>query len=129
MTARGGMTSHAAVVARGMGKPCVAGCTALGIDATYATLTINGKIYKEGDHLTIDGGTGEVIEGLVPTISATISDGFAKFMSWADEFRSLKIRTNADNPEDSKTALSFGAEELVSVERSICFLKPIVFLP
>lgn len=110
LTARGGMTSHAAVVARGMGKPCVAGCTALIIDSKAETLTVNGKTYKEGDFLTIDGGTGEVIEGSVPTIAASISDDFAIFMSWADEFRTLKVRTNADNPEDSHTALDFGAE-------------------
>jgi pyruvate,orthophosphate dikinase len=110
LTARGGMTSHAAVVARGMGKPCVAGCSELAISYTNLTLTINGKVYKEGDWLTIDGATGEVIEGEVPTISAEISDDFATFMSWADEVRKLKIRTNADNPTDSKTALMFGAE-------------------
>ena len=110
LTARGGMTSHAAVVARGMGKPCVAGCTALIIDGKAETLTVNGKTYHEGDFLTIDGGTGEVIEGAVPTIAATISDDFASFMKWADEIKTLKVRTNADNPEDSETALEFGAE-------------------
>ncbi|MCO4792463.1 MAG: pyruvate, phosphate dikinase [Bacteriovoracaceae bacterium] len=110
LTARGGMTSHAAVVARGMGKPCVAGCTALLIDSKAETLTVNGKSYSEGDFLTIDGGTGEVIEGVVPTIAASISDDFATFMNWADEIRTLRIRTNADNPEDCETALNFGAE-------------------
>jgi len=110
LTARGGMTSHAAVVARGMGKPCVAGCTAALIDGKAETLTVNGKTFKEGDFLTIDGGTGEVIDGAVPTIAAKISDDFATFMKWADEIRTLKVRTNADNPEDSQTALEFGAE-------------------
>ena len=110
LTARGGMTSHAAVVARGMGKPCVAGCTKLEISVTNKTLIIEGKTFKEGDFLTIDGGTGEVIEGKVPTISAEISEDFATYMNWADELRSLNIRTNADNPEDSKVAVDFGAE-------------------
>lgn len=110
LTATGGMTSHAAVVARGMGKPCVAGCTALIIDYNNKTLTVNGKVYKEGDFITIDGATGEVMEGKVPTIPANVTGKFSEFMSWADEFRTLKVRTNADNPEDSKTALEFGAE-------------------
>lgn len=110
LTARGGMTSHAAVVARGMGKPCVAGCSALIINYTEGTLIIDGKKYKEGDELTIDGGTGEVIEGIVPTIDAAITDDFATFMSWADEFRKLKVRTNADTPDDTSVAVKFGAE-------------------
>ena len=110
LTARGGMTSHAAVVARGMGKPCVAGCSALIIDYAQGTLTVDGKKYKEGDELTIDGGTGEVIEGIVPTIDAAITDDFATFMSWADEYRKLKVRTNADTPDDTKVAVKFGAQ-------------------
>ena len=110
LTARGGMTSHAAVVARGMGKPCVAGCSTLVIDSRKGMLTIGESSYSEGDWLTIDGASGEVIEGQVPTIAANISDNFAKFMSWADELRELGVRTNADNPEDTATALKFGAE-------------------
>ena len=110
LTARGGMTSHAAVVARGMGKPCVAGCSSLIIDYAAGTLTVNGKRYKEGDELTIDGATGEVIEGVVPTIDAAITDDFATFMKWSDEFRKLGVRTNADTPDDSKVAVKFGAE-------------------
>ncbi len=110
LTARGGMTSHAAVVARGMGKPCVAGCSEISISYTNQTLTIGGKVYNDGDPLTIDGGTGEVMEGIVPTIAAKISDEFASFMRWADEYRRLGVRTNADNPEDAKVALDFGAE-------------------
>jgi pyruvate,orthophosphate dikinase len=109
LTARGGMTSHAAVVARGMGKPCVAGCSALMIDYSQGTLTVDGKKYKEGDELTIDGGTGEVIEGIVPTIDAAITNDFATFMSWADEFKKLNVRTNADTPDDTKVAVKFGA--------------------
>ena len=108
LTARGGMTSHAAVVARGMGKPCVAGCSALSIDYAAGILTVNGKKYKEGDSLTIDGATGEVIEGVVPTIDAAITEDFAIFMKWSDEFRKLGVRTNADTPDDSKVAVKFG---------------------
>lgn len=109
LTARGGMTSHAAVVARGMGKPCVAGCSALAIDAKKLTLTVGGRKFTEGDELTIDGGTGEVIAGIVPTIAAAINDDFATFMKWADEKRTLEVRTNADTPEDAKVAVNFGA--------------------
>ncbi|MBF0300258.1 MAG: pyruvate, phosphate dikinase [Oligoflexia bacterium] len=110
LTARGGMTSHAAVVARGMGKPCVSGCGALHVDYKAKSATIDGKNYKEGDWLTIDGGTGEVIEGKVPTIEAGISDDFAVFMKWADDTRKLRIRTNADTPHDATVAIQFGAE-------------------
>ncbi len=110
LTARGGMTSHAAVVARGMGKPCVAGCSALIVDYASGTLIVDGKRYSEGDSLTIDGATGEVIEGIVPTIEAAITDDFATFMQWSDEFRRLGVRTNADTPDDSKVAVKFGAQ-------------------
>ena len=124
LTARGGMTSHAAVVARGMGKPCVAGCTALEIHEKNKILRISGKEYHEGDHITFDGSSGEVYDGLVPTIEAEISDNFATFMSWADKFRTLKVRTNADNPHDSKTALSFGAEGI-----GLCRTEHMFFAP
>ena len=110
LTARGGMTSHAAVVARGMGKPCIAGCSALEISEKNKTLTVGSHVYKEGDYLTFDGGTGELYDGVVPTIKASISDNFEKFMSWADEIRTLRVRANADNPEDSDVARNFGAE-------------------
>ena len=110
LTARGGMTSHAAVVARGMGKPCVAGCSSLIVDYKANVLVVNGKRYQEGDELTIDGATGEVMEGIVPTIEAAITDDFAQYMGWADELRKLKVRTNADTPEDCKVAVKFGAE-------------------
>lgn len=110
LTARGGMTSHAAVVARGMGKPCVAGCSALFIKEEQGTCTVGGKTFKEGDYLTIDGATGEVIDGQVPTVEAEISDAFSIYMGWADEFRKLGIRTNADTPADARTAIHFGAE-------------------
>jgi pyruvate, orthophosphate dikinase len=124
LTARGGMTSHAAVVARGMGKPCVAGCSALVIDERSKTLNIKGRTFKEGDFLTFDGATGEVFEGIIPTIEAAISNEFGVFMSWADQHRKLKVRTNADTPEDSKVAISFGAEGI-----GLCRTEHMFFAP
>ena len=110
LTARGGMTSHAAVVARGMGICCVAGCGALDIDYREKTMTVDGKVYKEGDWISLDGSKGEVIEGKVPTIDPKLSGNFGTLMSWADEFRKLNVRTNADTPHDSEVARNFGAE-------------------
>lgn len=124
LTARGGMTSHAAVVARGMGKPCVAGCSALEISERDKILRVNGKEFKEGDHITFDGSTGEVFEGIVPTIEAEISADFAVFMKWADEHRTMRVRTNADNPEDAKTAVDFGAEGI-----GLCRTEHMFFAP
>ena len=110
LTARGGMTSHAAVVARGMGKPCVSGASALQIDYASKTLRIGSHLFQEGDILTIDGSTGEVIAGEVPTVQPDLSGDFAALMQWADAVRVLKIRTNADTPQDAATARHFGAE-------------------
>ncbi len=124
LTARGGMTSHAAVVARGMGKPCVAGCTALEIHEKNKMLKISGREYTEGDFITFDGSSGEVYDGIVPTIEAEISDNFATFMSWADEVRRLRVRTNADNPHDSEVALSFGAEGIGLCRTEHMFFDP-----
>ena len=124
LTARGGMTSHAAVVARGMGKPCVAGCTPLVIDEKNKTLNVKGKTFKEGEYITFDGATGEVFEGLIPTVEAQISSAFAEFMGWADETRRLKIRTNADTPHDTKVALEFGAEGI-----GLCRTEHMFFAP
>ena len=124
LTARGGMTSHAAVVARGMGKPCVAGCSALVISEKNKTLTVKGKVYNEGDHITFDGATGEIYEGIVPTIEASITEDFATFMKWADGIRRLKVRTNADTPEDAKTAIEFGAEGI-----GLCRTEHMFFAP
>jgi pyruvate,orthophosphate dikinase len=124
LTARGGMTSHAAVVARGMGKPCVAGCSDIEISYEKQTVIIGGKTFNDGDSLTIDGGSGEVMEGIVPTIAAKISDEFASFMQWADEFRKLGIRTNADNPEDAEVALRFGAEGIGLCRTEHMFFEP-----
>lgn len=110
LTQRGGMTSHAAVVARGMGKCCVAGCGELEIDYREKTMAAGGKVFKEGDWISLDGSTGEVIEGKVPTVEPTLSGHFGKLMSWADEIRKLNVRTNADTPHDSEVARNFGAE-------------------
>ena len=111
LTIRGGMTSHAAVVARGMGRSCVSGCGELVIDEEAKTLTTkNGKVYHEGDEISLDGSTGRVYDGLIKTEEASISGDFETFMSWADEVRRLNIRTNADTPRDAKQAKSFGAE-------------------
>lgn len=104
LTARGGMTSHAAVVARGMGKTCVCGCSDIeAISEETKTLKIKGRTFKEGDFITINGTTGEVFEGKVPTIEADVESGnFATIMKWADEFRKLKVRANADVPRDAE---------------------------
>ncbi|MFG1499938.1 pyruvate, phosphate dikinase [Halobacteriovorax sp. XZX-3] len=124
LTARGGMTSHAAVVARGMGKPCVAGCSDILVDSKNRTMMIGDKKYVEGDFITLDGGTGEVIEGEVPTLDAEINADFAEFMTWADEIRTLRVRTNADNPEDSETAVKFGAEGIGLCRTEHMFFEP-----
>lgn len=110
LTARGGMTSHAAVVARGMGKCCVAGCSELEIDEEAKTILIDGKIYKENDFISLNGSTGEVYDSKVITVNPELSGDFAKIMNWADSIRKLKIRTNADTPKDARQAVEFGAE-------------------
>ncbi|MDI9465240.1 MAG: pyruvate, phosphate dikinase [Bacillota bacterium] len=110
LTARGGMTSHAAVVARGMGKCCVAGCSAALIDEERKTLTFGQTVLKEGDWITLNGSTGEVIVGQVPMVEAQVSGDLGTLLSWADEIRALGIRTNADTPHDAQTAVDFGAE-------------------
>jgi len=110
LTARGGMTSHAAVVARGMGKPCVSGSNEIKIDYENKIFKSNEHIVKEGDVITIDGGSGKVMLGKVPTVKPNISEDFSKLMSWADQFRKLKVRTNSETPADTKIARDFGAE-------------------
>jgi len=110
LTARGGMTSHAAVVARGMGKPCVSGSNEIKIDYENKIFKSNEHIVKEGDVITIDGGSGKVMLGKVPTVKPDISGDFSKLMSWADKFRKLKVRTNSETPADTKIARDFGAE-------------------
>ena len=110
LTVFGGMTSHAAVVARGMGRAAVVGCGELKIDEEAKTLTVGDKVYHEGDNISVDGSTGNVYDGLIPTVEASISGDFAKLMGWADKVRVLKVRTNADTPRDTKQAVKFGAE-------------------
>ena len=110
LTARGGMTSHAAVVARGMGTACVAGCSALKFAEDEKSFTLNGKRYVEGDLISFDGSTGKVYDGLIATEPAKISGEFATIMEWADKYRAMQVRTNADNPKDAKNAFNFGAQ-------------------
>ena len=110
LTSRGGMTSHAAVVARGMGRPCVSGSTKINIDYVNKIFRAGDVTVKEGDIITIDGSSGEIISGEVPTVKPEISGDFSKLMSWADSFRKLKVRTNSETPVDTKTAREFGAE-------------------
>ena len=110
LTVFGGMTSHAAVVARGMGRAAVVGCGALKIDEEAKTLTVGDKVYREGDFISLDGSTGNVYDGQIATVEASISGEFARFMGWADAARRLRVRTNADTPRDTKQAVKFGAE-------------------
>ena len=110
LTVRGGMTSHAAVVARGMGKCCVSGCGEIAMDEENKKFTLAGKTYVEGDYISIDGSTGNIYDGIIPTVDAEISGNFGTIMGWADEFRKLKVRTNADTPADAKKARELGAE-------------------
>jgi pyruvate,orthophosphate dikinase len=124
LTSTGGMTSHAAVVARGMGTPCVAGAGALHIDAHSRTLSVNGKTYRDQDWLSLDGGTGDVMEGQVPTQEAELSGPFKTMMLWADEFRTLKVRTNADTPHDAEVARGFGAEGIGLTRTEHMFFDP-----
>ena len=110
LTVRGGMTSHAAVVARGMGTCCVSGCGDIVMDEENKQFTLAGKTYHEGDYISIDGSTGNIYDGIIPTVDAEIAGEFGRIMTWADEFRTLKVRTNADTPADAKKARELGAE-------------------
>ena len=110
LTVRGGMTSHAAVVARGMGKCCVSGCGEIAMDEENKKFTLAGKTFVEGDYISIDGSTGNIYDGIIKTVDAEISGNFGTIMGWADEFRTLKVRTNADTPADAKKARELGAE-------------------
>ncbi|MCI9560076.1 pyruvate, phosphate dikinase [Clostridiaceae bacterium] len=110
LTVRGGMTSHAAVVARGMGTCCVSGCSEITMDEANKKFTLAGKEFHEGDPLSIDGSTGKIYEGIIPTVDATIAGEFGRIMAWADKYRKLKVRTNADTPADAKKARELGAE-------------------
>ncbi|MBQ2040802.1 MAG: pyruvate, phosphate dikinase [Lachnospiraceae bacterium] len=110
LTVRGGMTSHAAVVARGMGTCCVSGCSEIAMDEENKRFVLAGKEYHEGDYISLDGSTGKIYDGIIPTVDASIAGTFGRIMGWADEFRSLKVRTNADTPRDAKNARNLGAE-------------------
>ena len=110
LTVRGGMTSHAAVVARGMGICCVSGCSEIAMDEDNKKFVLAGKTYSEGDYISIDGSTGNIYDGIIPTVDASISGNFGRIMGWADKYRVLKVRTNADTPEDAKKARELGAE-------------------
>ena len=124
LTARGGMTSHAAVVARGMGKPCVAGCEEIKVSEEKKQFEVNGKVIKEGEWISLDGATGRVILGKVETMEATVSGEFGVFMKWADAVRKLKVRANADIPRDAVTARGFGAEGI-----GLCRTEHMFFAP
>ena len=110
LTVRGGMTSHAAVVARGMGTCCVSGCSAINMDEENKKFELAGKTYHEGDYISIDGSTGNIYDGIIPTVDASIGGEFGRVMEWADKYRQLQVRTNADTPTDAKKARSLGAE-------------------
>jgi pyruvate,orthophosphate dikinase len=124
LTARGGRTSHAAVVARGMGTCCVAGCSALYIDEAKKVMHVGGNVVKEGDIISIDGVTGNVYLGRIPTVEAEVAGEFATIMQWADEFRDLRVRTNADTPHDAATAVKFGAEGIGLTRTEHMFFAP-----
>jgi pyruvate, orthophosphate dikinase len=124
LTSTGGMTSHAAVVARGMGTPCVAGVGALHIDARGKSMSVNGKTYGVNDWISLDGSTGEVMEGQVPTVEAQMSGTFAILMKWADKYRTLAVRTNADTPHDAEVARNFGAQGIGLTRTEHMFFDP-----
>ena len=124
LTVRGGMTSHAAVVARGMGTCCVSGCGAIKMDEANKQFELAGKVYKEGDWLSIDGSTGNIYGEAIPTAEATIAGEFGRIMAWADKYRELQVRTNADTPKDAKQAVNFGAEGIGLCRTEHMFFDP-----
>ncbi len=124
LTVRGGMTSHAAVVARGMGECCVSGCQEIAMDEEGRKFRLGGKLFKEGDWLSLDGSTGSIYDGVVPTVDATIAGEFGRIMMWADKFRRLKVRTNADTPRDAKKARELGAEGIGLCRTEHMFFEP-----
>ena len=124
LTVRGGMTSHAAVVARGMGTCCVSGCGDIAMDEANKKFTLGGKTFHEGDCISIDGSTGNIYDGIIPTVDATIGGEFGRIMSWADKYRKLKVRTNADTPRDAKKARELGAEGIGLCRTEHMFFEP-----
>ena len=124
LTVRGGMTSHAAVVARGMGTCCVSGCSDINMDEANKKFTLAGKTFVEGDYISIDGSTGNIYDGIIPTVDATIAGEFGRIMAWADKYRVLKVRTNADTPADAKKARELGAEGIGLCRTEHMFFDP-----
>jgi len=124
LTVRGGRTSHAAVVARGMGKCCVSGCTEIVMDEANKKFTLGGKTYHEGDVISIDGTTGNIYDGKIPTVDATVSGDFGRIMAWADKYRTLGVRTNADTPTDARRARELGAEGIGLCRTEHMFFEP-----
>ena len=124
LTVRGGMTSHAAVVARGMGTCCVSGCSDIVMDEANKRFTLAGKEFHEGDYISIDGSTGNIYDGIIPTVDATIAGEFGRIMGWADKFRTMKVRTNADTPADAKKARELGAEGIGLCRTEHMFFDP-----
>ena len=124
LTVRGGMTSHAAVVARGMGKCCVSGCGEIAMDEENKVFTLAGKTYHEGDCISIDGTTGRIYDGIIPTVDAKIAGEFGRIMAWADKYRKLRVRTNADTPADAKKARELGAEGIGLCRTEHMFFEP-----
>ena len=124
LTVRGGMTSHAAVVARGMGTCCVSGCGDIKMDEANKKFELAGKTYHEGDFISIDGSTGNIYDGIIPTVDATIAGEFGRIMAWADKYRALKVRTNADTPADAKKARELGAEGIGLCRTEHMFFEP-----
>ena len=124
LTVRGGMTSHAAVVARGMGTCCVSGCSEISVNEAEKTFTVNGNTYGDGDWISLDGTTGKVYGEKIDTVTATVSGNFAMFMSWADRYRQMEVRTNADTPKDAKQAYEFGAQGI-----GLCRTEHMFFAP
>ena len=124
LTVRGGMTSHAAVVARGMGTCCVSGCGDIVMDEANKQFTLAGKTFHEGDFISIDGSTGNIYDGVIPTVDASIGGDFGRIMAWADKYRTMKVRTNADTPRDAKMARSLGAEGIGLCRTEHMFFEP-----
>ncbi len=124
LTVRGGMTSHAAVVARGMGTACVSGCGEIAINETDKVFELGGEVFHEGDYVSLDGSTGKIYKGDIKTVEASVSGNFSRIMGWADEYRKLQVRTNADTPTDAANAIKYGAEGIGLCRTEHMFFEP-----